>query len=1242
MNWQCRLRPLLLLSLFVAFFAGCESANNQFVVTDGQGNLRTITSNSFKLQDNVHFLNLNSGVEVANIDGDSITFTGNVPGISVGDVIIRGEGVSQFTRRVTSVAQQGGNTVVQTERIGLTDIFKEANITEQIDFGPEFLGKLQPAMPGVEFGEPQRVLAQGTELQAWRLPITFKEAVVAENGRGSVLVNGEVGLRVGLRTDLQIGTTNFVIPTLNRFELVPVVTIDGNLKVTGSGSGEFRKELPITGPISYPLAGFAGIGLNLQGTLNVVVDGYVQSNGEFSVKNASVKMEGGVRYQNGNWSVVQSVTPTFEITPPQLRADANLTVSILQPKVSLNLCDMGEIFLNAQIIKLETEARLVANPSPAYDVRVYRTFGVELGARLALGVSPLSIKYDGYFPLISGDRTEVAHLGVSLPAAESSDLFTILFFTDGKTGPMKVGEQRIMVGLTYFQAGLLVLPIPRPYTWTSSDPSRVQLTSYEYFAIARALKPGKAAIKATPRSNRVGYLDVSVSSEGITGIEILPGLTIGRVSNQGKIAAQQLSGNQVPEFGSRELQAVGVYSNGAKVDLTYAVNWSSLDVNGKTYRNGQLDGRLAGQTGIRVVDPVSGRSAQANFQVVRVPIESMVIFPFSPAKLELTTGQTTQLRVGALFADASVREVTKFISWSSSNPAIASVQDGLVTAKLPGEVVIKAYDSNGYAMDSKRIVINKAPLTSLRIEPATGGPFLVGHTQQFRAIAGYADGTSGTVSTGVVWRTNNDNAARVSSDGVVTVVGQGTFKVKALLNGKSAATDNFEVTGPAGLLFHTQPSDVEVGHTFDVYVEVRDSKNQLWTDPVQVTLELGSGPANSQLGGSLTQSTSGGYAAFTGLSVNQVGSGYTLQALASGLSIATSDSFDGLAAGAGTLGHLFFNTSLSTNGVGALNMAAVAADGTFSAVPNGPYDTAGSAYSLTKVGNFVVVAIGDGANKNSLQSFAYDSGSGTLTAAGLSGALSLGPTSPTLLKLDSGGGDVVVCLNAFDDKVQAWRVGPNGGLTLLDTAALSGSLFQNIEYYDAPGSTDYVYVSGSSANRIAALSFDTVNGTFGTVPNSPFTYPFTRPGAMETQGDNLFVLSPEANVGDDAFSWYKIDQATGKITNTGLSFGTGDGPVGIHAVGDYLYIGNQNSADISAYKIGTSFLTALNGGTRYPAGEINPHSFADVVLSANETALYVATSNRVAAYIIDTATGLLTALSGSPFGPYDSPEDIRR
>ncbi|MDG7115646.1 hypothetical protein OVO14_11135, partial [Streptococcus pneumoniae] len=58
------------------------------------------------------------------------------------------------------------------------------------------------------------------------------------------------------------------------------------------------------------------------------------------------------------------------------------------------------------------------------------------------------------------------------------------------------------------------------------------------------------------------------------------------------------------------------------------------------------------------------------------------------------------------------------------------------------------------------------------------------------------------------------------------------------------------------------------------------------------------------------------------------------------------------------------------------------------------------------------------------------------------------------------------------------------------------------------------------------------------------------------------------------------------------------------------------------------------------AGEINPHSFAEISLTTQQRALYVATSNRIAAFLITATNGMLEALAGSPFGPFDSPGDI--
>ena len=88
---------------------------------------------------------------------------------------------------------------------------------------------------------------------------------------------------------------------------------------------------------------------------------------------------------------------------------------------------------------------------------------------------------------------------------------------------------------------------------------------------------------------------------------------------------------------------------------------------------------------------------------------------------------------------------------------------------------------------------------------------------------------------------------------------------------------------PAQLAFSVQPSDVGVNQSISpsVVVEVQDSSGSLVAldNSTVVQINLGSDPSGSaNLGGTLSAVASGGQAAFADLSIDQVGSGFTLVA----------------------------------------------------------------------------------------------------------------------------------------------------------------------------------------------------------------------------------------------------------------------------------------------------------------------------------------------------------------------------
>jgi hypothetical protein len=123
------------------------------------------------------------------------------------------------------------------------------------------------------------------------------------------------------------------------------------------------------------------------------------------------------------------------------------------------------------------------------------------------------------------------------------------------------------------------------------------------------------------------------------------------------------------------------------------------------------------------------------------------------------------------------------------------------------------------------------------------------------------------------------------------------------------------VGAPAALAFTASPSgNVTSGAAFTARVAVRDAGGNLVTGtPTQVTLSL-TNAAGATLSGTPVATTINGVATFTGLSVDRAGSGYALQANATGLVPATSPAF-GVNPGAAS--ELAFTTQPGNSTAGA-------------------------------------------------------------------------------------------------------------------------------------------------------------------------------------------------------------------------------------------------------------------------------------------------------------------------------------
>src|SRR5881409_1907841 len=136
----------------------------------------------------------------------------------------------------------------------------------------------------------------------------------------------------------------------------------------------------------------------------------------------------------------------------------------------------------------------------------------------------------------------------------------------------------------------------------------------------------------------------------------------------------------------------------------------------------------------------------------------------------------------------------------------------------------------------------------------------------------------------------------VASFATLSIDKSGSYWLTA--TGLSGGTSNdFSIAAGAAtqLAFTVQPSNAVAGRTISpaVQVSARDAQGNLVTGFVgSVTMALGTNPGGSTLGGTTTVPAVSGVASFGNLSLDKVGTGYTLTAAAAGLTGATSNSFN--------------------------------------------------------------------------------------------------------------------------------------------------------------------------------------------------------------------------------------------------------------------------------------------------------------------------------------------------------------
>ena len=336
---------------------------------------------------------------------------------------------------------------------------------------------------------------------------------------------------------------------------------------------------------------------------------------------------------------------------------------------------------------------------------------------------------------------------------------------------------------------------------------------------------------------------------------------------------------------------------------------------------------------------------------------------------------------------------------------------------------------------------------------------------------------------------------------------------------------------------------------------------------------------------------------------------------------------------------------VTNSGSGSVSVLAMDSSGALSLVAGSPFP-AGAGAEFMAFDSVHKVLFVSNQNANTVSAFAVNTGTGQLSA--VPGSPFATGARPTGIAIDPAGKFVFVA-NQSANSISVFNISANGSL-----APVAGSPFTASNPYglamNAAGTilfaNNFPDSSISDLNTVSAFQIGT-NGALVPIAGSPFPTSSTAGFASaiglaaDPSGKFLFVGDHMAQ----SVVPFNIT-ATGALTPVSAlpaaapacSVSCHNNPLrlAVHPNDQFLYASNVQAGTVSAFKITNGALSSI---AEVPAGQ---HPFG-VALDPSGQFLFAVNKvdNTISAYSVNSSTGMLSPLNGSPFsGSLTAPTDI--
>jgi len=249
---------------------------------------------------------------------------------------------------------------------------------------------------------------------------------------------------------------------------------------------------------------------------------------------------------------------------------------------------------------------------------------------------------------------------------------------------------------------------------------------------------------------------------------------------------------------------------------------------------------------------------------------------------------------------------------------------------------------------------------------------------------------------------------------------------------------------------------------------------------------------------------------------------------------------------------------------------------------------------------------------------------GTTTISASMGSLS-DSTGLTVTALVPGQARFAYVTNLADSTVSIYLVDGSSGQLTPNGAPQFVSQMSALDAVAADPTGKFLYVADRGTFNLFAYTIDATTGFLTQIGSPVFANtPFSL--AMHPSGKFLFIAN-----GPGSVATYSID-STGAPTFVGQSASAAGGAISVDVdpQGKFVYTANVNGNTVSAYSVDTSTgsLTQIPGSP-FPAGP-NPF-FVAVHPSGNFLYADNVNGQSVSAFTLDSITGTLGEIAGSPF-----------